>query len=139
MRLLFWRKKEQPKAVPQPSTMPRSTNRSSVSTPQKVARPAQPKVNSSNIPSKRIIDPNAMELLPLKAWCDLNLNPLAWSRIVIRMLPVFRDFNQNLSEMQKPRANTVIEYDLYLLIMATIQEIYGVEPQLKMKKTSLTA
>jgi hypothetical protein len=136
MRLLFWKKKEKVnKEMPTPVRSAKRTNTPNV-TSQNVPTTTVPQKNGQAkvVKLKKPVDTNARELAPLKAWCDINLNPLAWSRIVIRMLPVFRDFNQNLSEMQKPRPSTVVEQDLHLLILATIQEIYGVEPQILSKK-----
>jgi hypothetical protein len=135
MRLLFWKKKAEAtpvpttvaKKVPRPSSQPRPTTKSTFNPDGKTSQ-------ARVVELKRAASPNSRALITLKLWCDENLNPLAWSRIVIRMLPVFRDFGQNLSEMQKPKSNTYVEHDLYLLVLATIQEIYGVEPQLVQKK-----
>lgn len=62
---------------------------------------------------------------PLKRWAEAELTPLAWSRVVIRLLPVLRDFGCDFSEIQKPTLDTKVERDVYLLLIATIEEIYG--------------
>jgi hypothetical protein len=132
MRLLFWRKKSQPESVVLQSP-PKPIQPQKKPTQQR--KPAQQSLNSERVVQKpQLAKEKVEELLPLKTWCDINLNPLAWSRIVIRMLPVFRDFNQDLSTMQRPSHRTVVEYDLYLLIIATIQEIYGVVPNMVTEK-----
>jgi hypothetical protein len=134
MRLLFWKAKSQPNFDPpkvvKKMAVERKLHTSDVNNVR--SRPIQKKpVRSAKVIAmrNRSIPENAREVMPLKAWCDINLDPLAWSRIIIRMLPVFRDFNKNLSDMQRPGPGTFVEEYLYTRMVATIREIYSVEPK----------
>jgi hypothetical protein len=104
MKLFFWKKPETPQ--PTKSTKPLE------------AQPTNPRLSVATPSPKK-------KIYALKQWCELELTPLAWSRIIVRLLPVLRDFDCDFSEMQKPGANTAVDPELYKIFLATIEEIYG--------------
>lgn len=89
----------------------------------------EPQNAATNIAVQTSRTPTAKQeyfnIYPVKSWCEIELTPLAWSRVVIRLLPILRDFNCDFSLMQKPRPDTKVEKEIYHLFLATIEELYG--------------
>lgn len=63
----------------------------------------------------------------IKNWCEEKLTPVAWARVLVRTLPILRDYGYDFTEMQNPKASTRIHHDYYLVIRATLIEIYKQE------------
>lgn len=63
-------------------------------------------------------------VLPIKRWCERELTPVAWARVLVRILPVLRQYGYNFAEMQNPAPDTQVKEDFFLVLSATIQEIY---------------
>ncbi len=113
MKLFFWRKSS------------KASESSGASSKQKAGIQSEPTAAKEVTKYYRI--------QPLKRWAEAELTPLAWSRVVIRLLPVLRDFGCDFSEIQKPTLDTRVEKDVFFLLIATIEEIYGrtYKPQTK--------
>jgi|GEM_PF-6584820 len=114
MKLFFWRKAQ---PTSQSVEKPVSNSPRQKETQQSGSAPRPSGASQKEVKRYRI--------LPLKRRCETELTPLAWSRVVIRLLPVLRDFNCDFSQIQKPNAQTDVEREVYMLLLATIEEIYG--------------
>lgn len=68
-----------------------------------------------------------MKAITIKNWCDTNISPLAWQRIVMKNLDAFKNMNLSIAELNNPTEAITIDQDLYDLIKKTIKEMYQVE------------
>jgi hypothetical protein len=68
-----------------------------------------------------------IEALKIKEWCDANLSPVAWQRIVVKVSPEFRGSGLNLKNLTDPDASTLLNDQQYGVIKKAIEETYSVE------------
>ncbi|KOY87833.1 hypothetical protein AD998_18345 [bacterium 336/3] len=65
--------------------------------------------------------------LSIKKWCDENISPVAWQRVVMKNLDLFRTKSLGLADLETP-ANTInLENELVEAVKKTIQELYKME------------
>jgi len=83
-----------------------------------------PKVKPQEALIQEVAGPEEHKVLPIKRWCEKELTPVAWARVLVRILPVLRQYGYNFSDIQNPGPSTQIRNDFYFVILATIQEIY---------------
>ena len=62
--------------------------------------------------------------LKVKQWCDKTLSPLAWTRISMRLLPVFSKEKINLIRLDE---SVMLTDEQLRLIMNTILDVYKIE------------
>lgn len=72
-------------------------------------------------------DRRRYKVLVIKNWCETKLTPVAYARVLVRLLPVLREYGYDFKEMQHPTEQTRVKRDFFLLIQATIREIYKEE------------
>jgi hypothetical protein len=60
----------------------------------------------------------------LKSWCDENITPMAWQRIVMKALPKLREKGLSLGNVENPDANLVLDEELSEVIKVILQELY---------------
>ena len=75
--------------------------------------------------AKQIRLPN-YPVLPIKAWTDRRLTPVAWARILVRLLPILQEYGYSLREIQNPSKETYVDESIYVLFQATILELYNI-------------
>jgi hypothetical protein len=63
----------------------------------------------------------------LKKWCDDNITPLAWKRIVMKNLDTFRAKGLGLTELENPSSGVMLDDHLVETVKATVQELYQTE------------
>lgn len=73
------------------------------------------------------LDMRRYKVLSIKEWCEQKLTPLAYARILVRLIPVIREYDYDFAELQHPTEKTRIKYDFYLVMRAAIKEIYQEE------------
>jgi len=77
------------------------------------------------------------KIILLKNWCTKNITPLAWQRIILKILPQLREKGFDLSELESPSEDRCFgeaEFDLFI---QTLENMYGmVFPKEVLKKTS---
>lgn len=49
-----------------------------------------------------------VKAIDFKKWCVDNLSPLAWSRLVLNVLPELRQLGHNLSDIENPSAHLML-------------------------------
>jgi hypothetical protein len=65
--------------------------------------------------------------LSIKKWCDENISPVAWQRVVMKNLDLFRTKSLGLADLETP-ANTInLDNELVEAVKKTIQELYKME------------
>lgn len=65
-----------------------------------------------------------MDAFSIKGWCDNTLSPMAWSRVLTRLLPYLNQKGFFFQDLQEPKEGTVLPPDVINEIRATIHEIY---------------
>jgi hypothetical protein len=68
-----------------------------------------------------------MKIITIKQWCDENITPLAWQRVVMKNLDALKSTGLNLNELNNPSENAEISEELFELIKQTIKETYQLE------------
>lgn len=68
-----------------------------------------------------------MNALKIKNWCDKNITPMAWQRIVMKNLDVFKTKGWGLTEMNNPSDAIILDAAMADAVKATIKELYQIE------------
>ena len=114
MRLLFWKSKKRASPKPEKDDFAQDYTPEDQNAPEEINKQTKP-------PQKK------HKVLAIKNWCDKKLTPLAYARVLIRLLPVIREYDYNFGDLQHPTEDTSIQHDFFLLMKATIKEIYHEE------------
>ena len=67
-----------------------------------------------------------IKVLTLKNWCIKNITPLAWQRIIIKVLPQFRDRGFDLNVLEEPPADLMFGDEEFTLFSGALDEIYKI-------------
>ena len=70
-------------------------------------------------------DENGYKVAKLKSWCENELTPLAWQRVLVRTLPALRKFGYELEALQYPNEEVRINKPYLRLICTTLSEMYS--------------
>jgi hypothetical protein len=68
-----------------------------------------------------------MKIVSIKKWCDENITPLAWQRIVMKNFDAFKNTGLGITELSNPTENMEIDATLVDLVKQTIKEVYQME------------
>ena len=66
-----------------------------------------------------------LKILILKNWCTKNITPLAWQRIVLKILPQLRENGFDLSELENPDEEMHFGEAEFGLFTQTLENMYG--------------
>lgn len=122
MKLFFWKKRKSKTILPQNSEI---KDEDLLEEFKKMVNTDISSVEEKKIPEKKY------SVLAMKKWCDENLSPLAWARIMLKTFSIIRDAGYDFSEIQNPTRSTVINQNIYLIIRAAMVEIYKQDYKLK--------
>jgi hypothetical protein len=67
-----------------------------------------------------------IKVVTLQAWCSKNITPLAWQRIVIKVLPQLRERGFELEELENPDPNRYFEDAEFKLFAESLNTIYNI-------------
>jgi hypothetical protein len=68
-----------------------------------------------------------MKVILIKKWCDENITPLAWQRIVMKNLDAFKVTGLSVTELSNPTEDMILNDILVDLVKKTIKEVYQME------------
>jgi len=68
-----------------------------------------------------------MRTIAIKKWCDENITPLAWQRVVMKNLDALKSTGLSLNELNNPPENVEISNKLVELIKQTIKDTYQMQ------------
>jgi len=68
-----------------------------------------------------------MRIIAIKKWCDENITPLAWQRVVMKNLDALKSTGLSLNELNNPSENVEISNELVELIKQTIKDTYQMQ------------
>ncbi|MCU0439026.1 MAG: hypothetical protein MUC49_14100 [Raineya sp.] len=60
----------------------------------------------------------------IQNWCNENISPVAWQRVVVKSLPQLRESGFELSDLMNPVATLVLSEDAFDIIASCIEELY---------------
>jgi hypothetical protein len=68
-----------------------------------------------------------IKAINLKSWCIDNISPLAWSRIVLRVLPELRDLGHSLEAVENPKPDLILNDKALVVIGKAMQTLYEMD------------
>jgi hypothetical protein len=68
-----------------------------------------------------------MKIVVIKKWCDDNITPLAWQRIVMKNLDALKNTGLNITELSNPTDAMELNDVLVSLVKESIKEVYQIE------------
>lgn len=69
----------------------------------------------------------SVKAINLKNWCIDNISPLAWSRIVLKVLPELRDAGHSLDSIENPKDDLMLEDKALKAIEVAMQALYELD------------
>ncbi|MEM9339659.1 MAG: hypothetical protein AAGA66_13070 [Bacteroidota bacterium] len=67
-----------------------------------------------------------IEATKIKEWCDANLSPVAWQRIIVKVSPQFRGTGLKLADLLNPTDAVLLDDIGYKIIKTAVEETYDV-------------
>ncbi|PIB34954.1 hypothetical protein BFP72_05885 [Reichenbachiella sp. 5M10] len=67
-----------------------------------------------------------IKVLTLKNWCNNNITPLAWQRIIIKILPELRNKGFELDELEEPASDRLFQEEEFKLFAEALNTIYNI-------------
>ncbi len=68
-----------------------------------------------------------VNLVALKSWCTETITPLAWQRVVIKVLPELRDSGYGLTQLENPSDEMFFKGDEVGTVQTAISDLYGLQ------------
>lgn len=68
-----------------------------------------------------------MQAILIKQWCDENLTPIAWKRIIIRIFPYLREQGFSILDLENANQNITFNTDTIDIITKTIYNMYNIQ------------
>ncbi len=68
-----------------------------------------------------------VKAIDFKKWCVDNISPLAWSRLVLNVLPELRALGHNLSDIENPSDQLVLGEKEMQALEKAMQTLYEKE------------
>ncbi len=59
-----------------------------------------------------------------KNWCDKNISPQAWSRIVLKSLPEIRNNGLDLKDLDSPKDNLELDSQITQMLNKALADLY---------------
>ncbi|MEQ9298805.1 MAG: hypothetical protein RIF33_09590 [Cyclobacteriaceae bacterium] len=68
-----------------------------------------------------------VKAIDFKKWCVDNISPLAWSRLVLNVLPELRQLGHNLSDIENPSDELILGDKELDALAKAMQGLYQME------------
>ena len=68
-----------------------------------------------------------IKVINCKNWCEENITPMAWPRVVLRVVPELRRRGLSVKEMENPTDSVVVDQDTFKLFNTALKDIYEME------------
>ena len=68
-----------------------------------------------------------IKVINCKNWCEENITPMAWPRVVLRVVPELRRRGLSVKEMENPTDSVVVDQDTFKLFNNALKDIYEME------------
>ena len=60
----------------------------------------------------------------IQNWCNENISPVSWQRVVIKSLPQLREYGFELSDLMNPSANLKFSENAFAIVASCIEDLY---------------
>ncbi|SMD37732.1 hypothetical protein SAMN04488029_3433 [Reichenbachiella faecimaris] len=67
-----------------------------------------------------------IKVLTLKNWCNKSITPLAWQRIIIKILPEMRDRGFELNALEDPAPDLTFGEEEFQLFTNSLDTVYKI-------------
>lgn len=68
-----------------------------------------------------------IKVINCKNWCEENITPMAWPRVVLRIVPELRQKGYSVKEMENPTDDVTVDEETFKLINGALMTIYEME------------
>lgn len=68
-----------------------------------------------------------IKVLTLKNWCNKSITPLAWQRVIIKILPELREKGFELNQLEEPTPDMIFGEDEFQLFTNSLDAVYKIE------------
>lgn len=68
-----------------------------------------------------------IKVINCKNWCEENITPMAWPRVVLRIVPEIRQKGYSVKEMENPTEDVTVDEETFKLINGALMTIYEME------------
>ena len=66
-----------------------------------------------------------------KNWCDTNITPQAWPKVVLKSIPGLRSEDMDEAGLQDPHSEQILTSVQFDILNSALKELYGVSIELK--------
>jgi len=67
-----------------------------------------------------------IKVVTLKNWCTKNITPLAWQRVIIKLLPQLRTRGFELNQLEEPPDELIFSDAELALVSDALNELYKI-------------
>ncbi len=68
----------------------------------------------------------AVKAKNFKNWCEENISPQSWKRVVLKSLDHIRKEGMSMKDFEEPSDSLELTGDLYVVFSASLKELYEV-------------
>lgn len=66
-----------------------------------------------------------MKALKIKNWCEENISPLAWKRIVLKIMDLAHEEGYSLGEIEQPGENMILSKKMQGMVNDVVMQLYS--------------
>lgn len=67
-----------------------------------------------------------IKVVTLKNWCNKSITPLAWQRVIIKILPEMRERGFELQSLEEPTPDLVFGDEEFKLFASSLDTVYKI-------------
>ncbi len=68
-----------------------------------------------------------IKVINCKNWCEEHITPMAWPRVVLRVVPELRQKGYSVKEMENPTDDVTVDEETFKLFNGALMTIYEME------------
>jgi len=68
-----------------------------------------------------------IKVINCKKWCEENITPMAWPRVVLRLVPELREKGYTIKDLENPTGDLTVDEETFKLFNSVLKTIYEVE------------
>jgi len=68
-----------------------------------------------------------VKVISCKKWCEENITPMAWSRVVLKLVPELRDKGHTIKDIENPEDDLTVDEDTFKLFNGVLKNLYEME------------
>jgi len=68
-----------------------------------------------------------IKVINCKNWCEENITPMAWPRVVLRVVPELRQKGYSVKEMENPTDSVTVDEETFKIFNEALKTIYEME------------